>query len=172
MYTNKVRVILAGISLIMGILSLFAHIFYLSVFFFLFALFQIYGYFAYSGVWLAFKYMKRQDFKGAKSLLEKIKNPNLLSRGQKGYYYFILGNILLYENNFEEALINIKKAVEIGLRTKNDISISYLIMAQIYFCLEKYNEALLNINKAGDTPHKEALNTAIGKLKTGIEDRL
>ena len=92
-----------------------------------------YGYFKYGTVFAAFQQLKKENFDKAEKLISKIKNPNNLSKQQKSYYHFTTGIIASEKNKYDLAKSELVKALEIGLRTKNDTSIVLLNLADIEY---------------------------------------
>lgn len=88
-----------------------------------------YGYFKYGTVYAAFQELKKGKFDKAEKLISKIKHPERLSKGQKGYYHFTLGAIAANNKDWDLSYLELNKALDIGLRTKNDKSIVLLNLA-------------------------------------------
>jgi len=83
MFTPIIRIILVAVSLITAIFFYskgnFAN---MSMMLIAAGLF-VYGYFKYGTVYAAFQHMKKDNIKKAEELISKIKNPDILSKGQK-----------------------------------------------------------------------------------------
>ena len=107
----------------------------------------IYGYFKYGTVYAAFQQIKKDNVKKAEELISKIKNPDKLTKGHKGYYYFTTGIIALEKKEFEKSHSDLTQALDIGLRTENDKSIVLLNLANIELLREDYNKAIEYIKK-------------------------
>ncbi len=125
----------------------------------------IWGYFKNGTVYLAFQQMKRENYDNAESLLSKIKNPKLLKKGQKSYYYFIKGFIELNKNNFHESFDYLTQALETGLRTENDTAIVILNLAGIELNRNNYDEAERYIAKTKSLKYKTELESEILRIE-------
>ncbi len=100
-----------------------------------------YGYFRYGTVYAAFRHLKKNNLKKAEKLISTIKNPNRLTKGHKSYYHFTKGIIASEKKEWDSSYTELTKALEIGLRTKNDTSIVLLNLVEIEFERKKLNEA-------------------------------
>lgn len=101
----------------------------------------IYGYYKYGTVYAAFQQLKKNNFEKAEELITKVKNPSSLTKGHKSYYHFTKGLIASKKEEWDYGYSELTKALEIGLRTKNDTSIVLLNLADIEFERKKFNEA-------------------------------
>ncbi|WP_185853375.1 hypothetical protein [Blattabacterium cuenoti] len=78
---------------------------------------------------LAFLKIRKKDMKGLKKYLEYVKNPELqLTKNQIAYYYFLNG-ILYSEKNILQSENYMQKALDFGLKFKQNIAIAKLNLA-------------------------------------------
>ncbi|WP_185849837.1 hypothetical protein [Blattabacterium cuenoti] len=78
---------------------------------------------------LAFFKIKKKDMKGLKKYLGYIRDPKLqLVKNQLAYYYFLHG-ILYSESNIHQSENYMQKALDIGLKFKQNIAIAKLNIA-------------------------------------------
>ncbi|WP_299335052.1 hypothetical protein [uncultured Psychroserpens sp.] len=147
MFNPTIRTILIFISLIAGIFY-FMKEDYLNMTFMLAAagLF-IYGHYKYGTVYIAFQELKKGKYKKAEKLISKVKNPEKLSKGQKGYYHFIQGAIASDNEDWEKSYSEWNEALKIGLRTENDTSIAFLNLANIELERKNFEKANEYIKK-------------------------
>ena len=101
----------------------------------------IYGYFKAGTVYIAFQALKKENYDKAENLISKIKNPELLNKGQKSYYHFTKGIIASEKQTWDDAYFQLTEALRIGLRTKNDTSIVLLHLANIELERKNYYKA-------------------------------
>jgi hypothetical protein len=127
-----------------------------------------YGYFKYGTVYAAFQQLKKENFDKAEKLISKIKNPNNLSNQQKSYYHFTTGIIASEKNELDFAKSELMKALEIGLRTKNDASIVLLNLADIEYELTELSSAKEYLNKLKDYELKPLVKSEMDKLSEKI----
>lgn len=128
----------------------------------------IYGYFKYGTVYAAFQQLKKGNFDKAEKLISKIRNPKDLSKQQKGYYYFTTGLIASEKNKLDFAKSELNKALEFGLRTKNDTSIVILNLANIEYELRELSLAKEYLDKLKDYELKQLVKTEMDKLTEKI----
>lgn len=141
MFTPFIRIILIVSSLGMAILFYSKEDFGNMGLALIAAGFFVYGYYKYGTVYTAFQQIKKSNFKKAEKLIAKIKNPNSLAKGHKSYYHFTKGIIASEKKEWDYSYSELTKALEVGLRTKNDTSIVLLNLADIEFERKKFNEA-------------------------------
>lgn len=78
---------------------------------------------------LAFLKIRKKDMKGLKKYLGYVKNPqSQLTKNQIAYYYFLNG-ILYSENNIFQSENYMQKALDLGLKFKQNIAIAKLNLA-------------------------------------------
>ncbi|MGY3793746.1 hypothetical protein [uncultured Aquimarina sp.] len=127
-----------------------------------------YGYFRYGTVYAAFQQLKKENTNKAEKLISKVRNPNNLSKQQKSYYHFTTGIIASEKNEFDVAKSELTKALEIGLRTKNDTSIVLLNLANIEYERKELSSAKEYLNKLKDYELKPLVKSEMDKLTEKI----
>ena len=99
-------------------------------------------------IFLAFLRLRKQDFKGTESWLNKIKNPeSSLVKKQQGYYYYLHG-IIQSQNNLTVAEKHFKKAIQLGLSMTHDLAMAKLSLAGILMQKRRKREASVLVNEA------------------------
>ncbi len=164
MFTPLIRIILIVVSLGMAILFYLRDDFMNAGLLLLAAGLIVYGYFKYGTVYAAFQQLKKENFDKAEKLIAKIKNPNNLSKQQKSYYHFTTGIIASEKNELDFANSELNKALEIGLRTKNDTSIVLLNLAHIEYEREEWSFAKEYIKKLEDFDLNPLVKSEMDKL--------
>lgn len=124
----------------------------------------VYGYYKYGTVYLAFQEIKKNNYKKAEKLIAKINKPNNLTKGHKSYYHFTKGIIASDKKEWDQGYIELTKALEIGLRTKNDTSIVLLNLAYIEFERKKIIEAKFFLKKLKEFELKSLIKKEADKL--------
>lgn len=168
MYSKNLRFIAILISVFIGIWLILNEYVLIGTLLIIGAILLLYGYFRYASVWLAFRKLSANDFTKAKKLLEATPKPEWLSKSQRGYYYWGMGLINLLESKLDLAEIQLIKALNIGLKTDDDISMVYLGLAEINFKKGAIERAKTFMNKAENTPHKDLLAPVMISLKDEI----
>jgi tetratricopeptide (TPR) repeat protein len=164
MFSNSIRVILIVVSILLGSVSLSKGNLLSGVLGFTSTGLLIYGYFRYNLVHLLWRYLKQGNLTKAQEILDSIKFPNLLGTQQKAYYQFSKGYLASNHSQNDLAEDCFLQALQIGLRTTNDMAIANLELAKIYHEQGNPGEAYERLQKAKELPHNEELNPLIEKL--------
>lgn len=127
-----------------------------------------YGYFKYGTVYAAFQQLKKGNIDKAEKLISKIRNPNNLSKQQKSYYHFTTGIIASEKNEFDLSKSELIKALEIGLRTKNDTSIVLLNLANVEYERKELPSAKEYLNELKNYDLKPLVKSEMNKLTEKI----
>ena len=128
----------------------------------------VWGYFKNGTVYIAFRQLKKQNYKKAEQLLMKIRYPGLLKRSQKSYYHFTKGLIELNKQNNDLAYNELTAALDLGLRTQNDTSIVTLNLAALELERGNLKEAANFLSRTKDLDHKPELNIEIQRIESEI----
>ncbi len=127
-----------------------------------------YGYYKYGTVYAAFQQLKKNNIQKAEKLIDKVKNPHRLTKGHKGYYHFTKGIIASEKKEWDLGFSELTKALEFGLRTKNDTSIVLLNLAEIEFERKKFQNAEGFLNKLKEFELKPLVKEEADKLMEKI----
>ena len=165
MFGKKFRIVMGVFCFVLGCILISSGMLIEGLLEFSLILLVTYGYFRYGTVWKAFQSIKKNNFTKAKKELSQITKPDLLSKSQKGYYYWALGLIELKNNDLHLAEEYIKKALDFGVRTENDFAIINLNLAQIFYQQEQFHEAYMYLNMAKNISHKSNADEYILELE-------
>ncbi|WP_185866055.1 hypothetical protein [Blattabacterium cuenoti] len=123
------KVILFFLIFLVSIFLFFQKNYFCGSLLFLLSLVPIFFLFRNEFLLLAFLKIRKKDMKGLKKYLGYIKNPKLqLTKNQISYYYFLNG-ILYSEKNILQSENYMQKALDFGLRFKQNIAIAKLNLA-------------------------------------------
>jgi tetratricopeptide (TPR) repeat protein len=112
-----------------------------GIFLIILTLVPIFLYFRNEYILMAFLQLRKQNFAGAKSWLDKIKNPDTaLVQKQQGYYNYLNG-IMLSQTNLIQAEKYFKKAIELGLNMDMDLAVAKLNLAGVAMSRRRKLEA-------------------------------
>ena len=135
----------------------------------LLSLIFVFLYFKNEIILLAFLRLRKQDFAGAKSWLDKIKNPSsALVKKQEGYFNYLHG-IMVSQTNMNEAEKFFKKAVSLGLTMDHDLAMAKLNLAGIAFSKRRPQEAKLLLNEAQKLDKRNMLGDQIKMMKDSMK---
>lgn len=93
--------------------------------------------FLFGNVLLAFSKLNKGKIEEAENLILQIKKPEWLLKSHRAYYYFILGMIALQRKQTGYGEQHLKKALDLGLRTKTDNALAALNIAHLNFVVKK-----------------------------------
>ncbi|MDE5421583.1 hypothetical protein L3073_05150 [Ancylomarina sp. DW003] len=81
---------------------------------------------------MAFYFVRKNRFDKAAGVLERVKHPERMIKGQEAYYYYLTALTESQKHNNSKAEKSFKKALNTGLRMKNDQAIAKLNLSGIY----------------------------------------
>jgi tetratricopeptide (TPR) repeat protein len=140
-----------------------------GIFIILLALLIVLLYFKNEIIILAFFKLRKQDFDGAKRLLDKIKNPEgALVRKQQGYYNYLNG-LMVSQTNLGQAEKYFKKAVELGLSMDQDLAMAKLNLAGIAMTKNRKMEAEKLLAEAKKLDKHNMLKDQITMMKAQMK---
>jgi tetratricopeptide (TPR) repeat protein len=112
-----------------------------GIFLIILSLIPLFLYFKNEYILMAFLKLRKQDFAGAKSWLDRISNPETaLVRKQQGYYNYLNG-IMMSQTNLIQAEKYFKKAIELGLSMDMDLAVAKLNLAGVAMSRRRKLEA-------------------------------
>ena len=140
-----------------------------GIFLILLSLIPLFLYFKNEYILLAFLKLRKQDFAGAKSWLDKIKNPETaLVRKQQGYYNYLNG-IMLSQTNLIQAEKYFKKAIELGLNMDMDLAVAKLNLAGVAMSRRRKLEATNLISEVKKLDKQGMLADQIKMMKEQLK---
>lgn len=165
MLNKNIKLILAGLIIVFAIYQFTEGNIGNGIFLLLLSVVPIFLYFKNEFILLAFLKLRKQDMVGAKSWLDKIKNPeSALVRKQQGYYNYLNG-IMVSQTNLTLAEKYFKKAIELGLSMDQDLALAKLQLAGIAMTKRRKIEATNLMNEAKKLDKHGMLKDQIIMLK-------
>jgi tetratricopeptide (TPR) repeat protein len=120
MFTNRARILVAGLFVIMLAVSLKMKVYELAGLAVMFIALLIWGYFKQNTIVLAAKAFHLKHYDKAENLLMQVPNPDWLSKKRRGFYEFIYGGVCLQKRDYVGAEQHYELAALYPLRTAND----------------------------------------------------
>lgn len=117
---------------------------------------------------MALYHMRKQDMVKAEAALNKIKAPDKLVKGQQAYYYYLQGLMGMQHKGIVKSEKFFIKALNIGLRLKEDQAVAKLNLAGINMAKRKKREAEQYLNQAKKLDDKKLLDEQIKMLRTQL----
>lgn len=170
MFSNSIRLILIGVSILAAILMFYSRNYYPGGLFVISALLFSYGYFRYGAVNKSFQLLQKGENQKAEKLIDSVKHPNLLAKQQRGFYYFTKAIIEQDKGNTDNAEDFYLKALEYGVKTTNNEAIINLHLAKIYLERDLKAKARERLQKAKKLSDKELIINEIEELIPRIEN--
>lgn len=164
MFNTTTRIILVALGLCFTWIAIELELVILVLIMLSAVLLQVWGYFRYGTVYLAFKQLKLKQFKRAERTLKETKYPDLLNKNQKSYYHFVLGMIAYYNEDFDLSFDELMLSNALGLRTKNDTAIVMLHLATIELKRGNFEVSKEHITSLKQLKYKPDLEPEIEKL--------
>jgi tetratricopeptide (TPR) repeat protein len=141
MFTNKARILVIGLFVILLAVILKLRIYELAAVAVLFVFLLIWGYFKQGTIVLAAKAFHQKDYIKAENLLRQIARPDWLSKKRRGFYEFIYGGICLQKQEYIEAERHYELAAQYPLRSANDHVAALVHVANINVRNGNYDKA-------------------------------
>lgn len=115
---------------------------------FLVAIFMVVAHFMVGPMTLIQGYMESGDIEGAKSLLSRVKYPNLLYKPIRSSFYMLQANFSTMGEDLDKAEAQLKKGLETGMAEKEYEGTAYLQLGAIAMKKGNSKEAFENLRKA------------------------
>ncbi len=169
MYNKIIKLIIAAAIIVFAIYQFTEGYIGNGIALILLSLIFIFLYFKNEFILLSFLKLRKQDFEGAKSWLNKIKNPEAaLVKKQQGYYNYLHG-IMVSQSNMNEAEKYFKKALALGLSMDHDIAMAKLNLSGIAFSKRRKQEAQKLLSEAQQLDKQGMLTEQIKMMKQNMK---
>ncbi len=140
-----------------------------GIFLIFLSLIPLFLYFKNEYILMAFLKLRKQDFAGAKSWLDRIKNPETaLVQKQQGYYNYLNG-LMLSQTNLIQAEKYFKKAIELGLNMDMDLAVAKLNLAGVAMSRRRKIEATNLIAEVKKLDKQGMLKEQIAMMKEQLK---
>ncbi|MBS1502717.1 MAG: tetratricopeptide repeat protein [Bacteroidetes bacterium] len=164
MFSNKARILVIVVFAAMLAFFVYKEVLELALVCLMMIILVIVEYFKQGTLVLAAKHYHDKDYAGAEALLKQIKKPEWLWDKRRGIYEYMLGNINLYKQDYEQAALHYDLASKFPLRSVNDHVAALVHAANIQIRLGNYDKANAYLKEA--TTHEEKMTA---KMKAVIE---
>jgi tetratricopeptide (TPR) repeat protein len=164
MFSNKARILVILVFAAMMVFFAWKQVTELSAFSALMIAMIIFEYFKQGTLVLAARHYHDKDYAGAEILLRQIKKPEWLMDRRRGIYEYMLGNICLHKQDYEEAAMHYDLASKFPQRSVNDHVATLVHAANIQIRLGNYGKAEKYLKEA--ITHEEKMTA---KMKAVIE---
>lgn len=165
MFSPKVRFALVVVCVLVGIYSFTQGEIFPGVALFVVAGILVYGHFSYNRIWLIYKHVLSAEYDLAEEQLKKIGSVASLSKEQQAYYHFAKGMVAMNKTAYEESENELQQAIDMGLKTDNDMAVAHYYLAKIYHSQHSHQLAREYIAKAKQYQTHPNLQTHIKQLE-------
>ena len=165
MFHRNIKLFIAALIVIAGVWQFTEGNIGNGIFLILLTAIPFFLYFKNEFILLAFLKLRKQDFAGAKSWLDKIKNPETaLVQKQQGYFNYLHG-IMVSQTNLTQAEKYFKKAISLGLSMDMDLAVAKLNLAGVAMTRRRKLEATTLLNEAKKLDKQGMLKDQIVMMK-------
>ena len=165
MFHRNIKLVIAVLIIFTGIWQFTEGNIGNGIFLILLTAIPIFLYFKNEFILLAFLKLRKQDFEGAKSWLDKIKNPETaLVQKQQGYFNYLHG-LMLSQTNLIQAEKYFKKAISLGLNMDQDLALAKLNLAGIALSRRRKIEATNLLTEVKKLDKQNMLKDQIKMMK-------
>ena len=169
MFNKNIKLVIAGLIIAYAVYQFTESYIGNGIMYILLSFIFIFLYFKNEFILLAFLKLRKQDFEGAKSWLNKIKNPpGALVKKQEGYFNYLHG-VMVSQSNMNDAEKYFKKALDLGLSMDHDVAMAKLNLAGIAFSKRRAIEAKQLLNEAQKLDKRGILTDQIKMMKDGMK---
>lgn len=117
----------------------------------------------------AFVQLRRGKYDKAAAILDRVKHPEALPSGQEAYYYFLRGLSMSQTNNITKSEKFFKRAVNTGLRMKQDQAVAKLNLAGIAVMKRRKREAMNLLAEVKKLDKNKMLDEQVKMIQTQMK---
>lgn len=131
MFSSSVRFILLILCALLSAVGAWMGFWPVFIFTFAASFALLWGYYKAGTVPLALARLRKNEYKAVEKLIDQIQKPDLLTKKNKAYYYFINGMLTREEDRFQEAKPFFERAIEIDALKEPDKAMALLALADM-----------------------------------------
>lgn len=168
MFSNRARILVCILLAMVAGLAAWLKVYEISALSGMFIALVIWGYFKEGPIILAAKQFKIKNYRKAKILLHSVKNPELLNKRRKPYYYFMLGSIAVADADYDTAELYLGKSAVLGLRV-NDLGVALMHLANISLRNKDKEKGMVWIKQAENLPLTAKYKSILSNIEKEIQ---
>lgn len=131
MFSSSIRFILLILCALISAIGAWLGFWPIFIFTFAASFALLWGYYKAGTVPLALARLRKNEYKAAEKLIDQVQKPELLTKKNKAYYYFISGMLTREEDRFREAKPFLERAMEIEKLKEPDKAMALLALADM-----------------------------------------
>ncbi|WP_229717508.1 hypothetical protein [Parapedobacter defluvii] len=168
MMTSRVRALVLVISFLFLAWTVYARAYQLSGMIIGFMAYLTWSHYREGTVFIATQAFQKQDFERARYLLADIKKPESLRKGRRNYYEFMMGNLALKAEDYDEAERHFQLASRLPFRRPNDKAIILVNLANINLRRKNYERVKAYVEVARKLEVTSRVAHIINKIENEI----
>lgn len=168
---SKARFIVIGIAVGFLIYALYFQYYNIAIYIFGFIGYLVWSYFREGTVFLATQAFHKQNYEKVDRLLAEIKKPDLLRKGRRNYYEFMLGNIALKNGRVEMAEYHFQIASRLPWKREYEKAMVLINLANINLRKKAYDRVEVYLNLANDLKLTERQKSIVNKIRTETQKK-
>ncbi|MCL7988017.1 hypothetical protein M8998_08710 [Sphingobacterium sp. lm-10] len=123
-------------------------------------------------VYLATQAFHRQDYETTKALLAEIDNPDRLRKGRRNFYEFMMGNIALKEERYEEAEYHFQLASRLPWRKDYEKGMVLVNLANINLRKKEYERVVTYLDIAEELKLTARQKSIVEKIRIEVNKHI
>ncbi len=124
--------------------------------------------FRHEGIVMALYHFRKNDLEKAGNWLNKVKAPHKLIKTQEAYYYYLQGLLSMQSKSIAGSEKLFKKALNLGLRMKEDQAVAKLNLAGISLSKRRKRDAIQYLDQAKKLDERKMLADQIKMLRSQL----
>jgi len=168
MMTSKIRWIVVGLALLLGMWALTRGAYQAAGLVGVGIGYLVWSYFREGTVFLATQAFQQKDYKKTQRLLADIRRPELLRKRRRNYYEFMSGNLALQTEDYIAAERHFQIASRLPFRRDNDKAIILVHLANINLRKKDYERVRAYLDVARKLEVTSRISQIINKIENEI----
>ncbi|WP_242689312.1 hypothetical protein [Pedobacter sp. SYSU D00535] len=169
MLNKNARFVVLALAVVLLIWVLSQRVYEIAAIVGLGILYLVWSHFRQGSVALASKAYHNRDYERAEKLLLETADPDKLARSRRGYYEFIMGNIELKKERFDEAEMHFQIASRFPLRSENDKGIVLVQLANLNLRKKEFEKAKAYLEKTKELKISSRVESIVKKIEHEIQ---
>lgn len=131
MFSSLVRFILLILCAVLSAVGAWLGFWPVFIFTFAASFALLWGYYKAGTVPIALARLRKNEFKETEKLIDQVQKPELLSKRNKAYYYFISGMLTREHDQFKESKPFLEQSIDSGYLKEPDKAMALLALADM-----------------------------------------
>lgn len=169
MFSSLVRFILLILCALLSVLGAYLNFWPIFVLTFSGSIALVWGYYKSGTIPLALARLRKNEFKETEKLIDQVQKPNMLSKRNRAYYYFINGMITREKDQFHESKPFLEEAIDSGKLKEPDTAMALLALADMELVLKHKSAARDYLLKMKGMKVHPAMMESVRKMQEWLD---